>query len=138
MLDARGVGVTFVTLHVGAGTFQPVRSEMIEAHQMHSERYEVPEEAVDAINACRNRNGRVVAVGTTVIRTLESATDEHGVLKTGSGETNLFIVPGYDFQSVNALLTNFHLPASTLLMLVCAFGGTITMQYLEHSVHSKL
>ncbi len=91
---------------------------------MHSDRYNIPQKVVDAIVSCRNLKRQVVAVGTTVVRTLESATDEHGVLKAGTGETSLFIVPGYHFKTVDALLTNFHLPVSTLLMLVCAFGGS--------------
>lgn len=122
-LAVSGVEMTAVTLHVGAGTFQPVRAERLEEHHMHSEHYIISQETVDAIVNCRGRNRQVVAVGTTVVRTLESATDEHGLLRAGEGETELFIVPGYRFKAVDALLTNFHLPASTLLMLVCAFGG---------------
>ncbi len=122
-LEARGVEIAKVTLHVGAGTFQPVRTERLEEHHMHTERYDISSAAVDAISGCRNRGRRVVAVGTTVVRTLESATDKDGMLHAGGGETDLFIVPGYCFKTVDALLTNFHLPASTLLMLVCAFGG---------------
>ncbi len=122
-LAVSGVEMTAVTLHVGAGTFQPVRAERLEEHHMHSEHYIISQETVDAIVSCRGRNRQVVAVGTTVVRTLESATDEHGLLRAGEGETELFIVPGYRFKAVDALLTNFHLPASTLLMLVCAFGG---------------
>ena len=91
---------------------------------MHTERYDISQAAVDAIVGCRARMGQVIAVGTTVVRTLESATDENGILNAGVGETDLFIVPGYCFKTVDALLTNFHLPASTLLMLVCAFGGS--------------
>lgn len=123
-LEAGGVEIAAVTLHVGAGTFQPVRTEKLEEHHMHSERYNIPQAVVDAIVSCHNRKRRVVAVGTTVVRTLESATDEHGMLNAGTGETSLFIVPGYHFKTVDALLTNFHLPISTLLMLVCAFGGS--------------
>ena len=122
-LAVSGVEMTAVTLHVGAGTFQPVRAERLEEHHMHSEHYIISQETVDAIVSCRGRNRRVVAVGTTVVRTLESATDKHGLLRAAEGETELFIVPGYRFKTVDALLTNFHLPASTLLMLVCAFGG---------------
>ena len=116
----RGVGIAAVTLHVGAGTFQPVRTEDLSQHVMHEERYQVPEETTRAVNAC---SGRVVAVGTTVVRTLESAADGDGQLRTGTGETDLFISPGYAFRVVDALVTNFHLPESTLLMLVSALAG---------------
>jgi S-adenosylmethionine:tRNA ribosyltransferase-isomerase len=117
-----GVGTACVTLHVGAGTFQPVRTDDLTAHRMHSERYVVPPATVDAIAATRAAGGRVVAVGTTTLRTLEAAAAT-GVLKVGPGETALFITPGYRFRVVDVLLTNFHLPRSTLLMLVSAFGG---------------
>ncbi len=122
-LPNRGVELATVTLHVGAGTFQPVRMEDIQRHRMHLERYRVPEAAAAAVERCRERGGRVVAVGTTVVRTLESAAIECGRVEPGQGETDLFITPGYRFRVVDALLTNFHLPQSTLLMLVCAFGG---------------
>jgi S-adenosylmethionine:tRNA ribosyltransferase-isomerase len=122
-LPARGVETTAVTLHVGAGTFQPVRTDDILQHRMHLERFEVSAEAAAAVAACRERGGRVVAVGTTVVRTLESAAGEDSSVLAGRGETRLFITPGYRFAVVDALLTNFHLPRSTLLMLVCAFGG---------------
>jgi S-adenosylmethionine:tRNA ribosyltransferase-isomerase len=121
-LPAQGVDVVRVTLHVGAGTFQPVRSQELSQHRMHVERYEVVPDAAVAIATCRARGGRVVAIGTTVVRTLESAVAGGGV-DAGQGETDLFITPGYRFQVVDALLTNFHLPRSTLLMLVCAFAG---------------
>ncbi len=123
-LAAMGVEQARVTLHVGAGTFQPVRVENIDEHHMHAERIEVPAETVAAIAACRARGGRVVAVGTTVVRSLESAVRAHqGVLRPYSGETDIFIYPGYTFGVIDALLTNFHLPESTLLMLVSAFAG---------------
>ncbi|WP_435626207.1 tRNA preQ1(34) S-adenosylmethionine ribosyltransferase-isomerase QueA [Candidatus Ferrigenium straubiae] len=121
-LRDKGARIAHVTLHVGAGTFQPVRTEHIREHSMHSERYEILQQAVDAIAAARAAGGRVIAVGTTSLRALESAAAE-GELKAGSGETRIFITPGYRFRVVDALLTNFHLPKSTLLMLVCAFGG---------------
>jgi len=111
-----------VTLHVGAGTFQPVRSENLAKHQMHSEWFEVPAATVEAIAACRARGGRVIAVGTTTLRALESAAAS-GPLQAGAAETRLFITPGYAFQVVDALVTNFHLPKSTLLMLVSALAG---------------
>ncbi len=121
-LRDKGAKLAYVTLHVGAGTFQPVRTEHIREHAMHSERYEIPQETVDAIAAARAAGGRVVSVGTTSLRALESAA-QTGELAAGSGETRIFITPGYRFRVVDVLLTNFHLPKSTLLMLVCAFGG---------------
>ncbi|MDX1552398.1 MAG: tRNA preQ1(34) S-adenosylmethionine ribosyltransferase-isomerase QueA, partial [Marinobacter sp.] len=121
-LAARGIESAFVTLHVGAGTFQPVRVEHIENHVMHSEVAHVPQETVDAVNAARARGGRIVAVGTTSVRSLESAS-RGGVLKPFKGETDIFIYPGYRFQSVDAMVTNFHLPESTLIMLISAFAG---------------
>lgn len=117
-----GVESAFVTLHVGAGTFQPVRVDRIEDHHMHSEWLEVGQEVVDAVAACRARGGRVIAVGTTSVRSLESAARE-GVLKPFSGDTDIFIYPGRPLHVVDALVTNFHLPESTLLMLVSAFAG---------------
>ncbi len=121
-IAVRGIATAQVTLHVGAGTFQPVRVHNLAEHRMHKERYSVPQATVDAIAACRARGGRVVAVGTTTLRTLETAALD-GELKAGSGESGLFIMPGFDFKVVDVLLTNFHLPKSTLLMLVSAFGG---------------
>ena len=118
----RGVKMAEVTLHVGAGTFQPVRHENLAEHVMHEEWLQVGQEAVDAVNACQARGGRVVAVGTTSLRALEAAA-AGGELAPFSGDTNLFITPGYRFRVVDALLTNFHLPESTLLMLVSAFAG---------------
>ena len=123
-LEARGVDRAFVTLHVGAGTFLPVRDDDPTRHVMHAERYHVPEATVAAIDAARARGARVVAVGTTSMRTLESAAGPGGHLATGWGETALFIRPGFAFRVVDALLTNFHLPKSTLMMLVSAFAGT--------------
>ena len=121
-LREKGVESAFVTLHVGAGTFQPVRVERIEDHHMHSEWLEVGQDVVDAVQACRARGGRVVAVGTTSVRSLESAARD-GELKPFSGDTDIFIYPGRPFHVVDALVTNFHLPESTLLMLVSAFAG---------------
>lgn len=121
-LRDKGVRIAYVTLHVGAGTFQPVRAEHIHEHAMHSERYEIPQATVETIAQARAAGGRVIAVGTTSLRALESAAAS-GALMAGSGETRIFITPGYRFRVVDALLTNFHLPRSTLLMLVCAFGG---------------
>ncbi|MHB8352828.1 MAG: tRNA preQ1(34) S-adenosylmethionine ribosyltransferase-isomerase QueA [Burkholderiales bacterium] len=121
-LKARGVEFATVTLHVGAGTFQPVRAEFIKNHVMHAEWYEIPEETVAAIQRARDRGGRVTAVGTTSLRALEAASVS-GTLVSGMGETRLFITPGYRFNTVDRLFTNFHLPRSTLLMLVSAFAG---------------
>jgi S-adenosylmethionine:tRNA ribosyltransferase-isomerase len=118
----RGVRIVHVTLHVGAGTFQNVRVDDLSQHKMHAERVVVSEEVCSAVDETRVRGGRVVAVGTTVVRSLEAAA-RGGKLEPFAGETRLFITPGYEFRVVDALLTNFHLPESTLLMLVCAFGG---------------
>lgn len=121
-IEARGVRSACVTLHVGAGTFQPVRNQRLDEHRMHAEYVEVPESVCAAVDATRGRGGRVVAVGTTVVRSLETAARD-GELRPWRGDTRLFITPGYTFRVVDALLTNFHLPQSTLLMLVCAFAG---------------
>ncbi len=121
-LRDKGAGIAYVTLHVGAGTFQPVRAENVHEHTMHSERYEIPQATVDAIAGTRSAGGRVIAVGTTSLRALESAAIS-GELVAGERETSIFIIPGYRFKVVDVLLTNFHLPRSTLLMLACAFGG---------------
>ncbi|HTY99265.1 MAG TPA: tRNA preQ1(34) S-adenosylmethionine ribosyltransferase-isomerase QueA [Rhodocyclaceae bacterium] len=121
-IEARGIETAHVTLHVGAGTFQPVRVHRLAEHRMHREHYLVPPATVDAVAACRQRGGRVVAVGTTSLRALESAALA-GELAAGEGETELFITPGFRFRVADRLLTNFHLPKSTLLMLVSAFGG---------------
>lgn len=133
-LQAQGVEFAYVTLHVGAGTFQPVRVETLEEHQMHSEYVEVPAETVAAIAAARERGGRVVAVGTTSVRSLESAAQaalaQQQPLQPYVADTDIFIYPGYEFQVVDALITNFHLPESTLIMLVSAFAGR------EHVMHA--
>jgi len=121
-IRAKGVATAFVTLHVGAGTFQPVRVERIEDHHMHREWLQVDQAVVDAVAACRARGGRVIAVGTTSVRSLESAARD-GELKAFAGETDIFLYPGRPFHVVDALVTNFHLPESTLLMLVSAFAG---------------
>lgn len=121
-IKAKGAQIVFVTLHVGSGTFQPVRVEDLSDHIMHKEFFAVNQETVDAVNLARARGGRVVAIGTTSVRALESAS-KSGVLVAGFGDTDLFITPGYQFNSVDAILTNFHLPESTLLMLVSAFAG---------------
>jgi S-adenosylmethionine:tRNA ribosyltransferase-isomerase len=122
-LDAAGVESATLTLHVGAGTFQPVRSELLDEHAMHEERYWIPDELAQRVALTRRRGGRIVAVGTTTVRALESAADAQGRLRPGPGETRLFITPGYTFKVVEGLVTNFHLPKSTLLVLVSAFAG---------------
>lgn len=123
LLAARGVRQAFVTLHVGAGTFQPVQTHDLAAHRMHREWYCIPAKTAAAIAHTRADGGRVVAVGTTSLRALEAAANADGTVPAGAGETALFVLPGYRFRVVDRLLTNFHLPKSTLLMLVCAFAG---------------
>lgn len=118
-----GVDVVFVTLHVGLGTFRPVKEENILDHHMHSEYYEVSEDAANAINACKERGGRVICVGTTSCRTIESVADENGKMSAKCGNTEIFIYPGYCFKVLDGLITNFHLPESTLIMLVSALAG---------------
>lgn len=122
-IKAKGVEMEFVTLHVGLGTFRPVSADSIEDHQMHSEFYVVHKDTADRINAAKAAGRRIVAVGTTSVRTLESASTEEGVLQATSGWTQIFIYPGYKFKMVDALVTNFHLPQSTLLMLISALAG---------------
>jgi S-adenosylmethionine:tRNA ribosyltransferase-isomerase len=127
-LNARGVALHKVTLHVGAGTFLPVKSDEVEGHKMHSEFGIVPAEVADALNSTRAKGGRIVAVGSTALRLLESAAGEDGKLRAFFGETAIFITPGYKFRAVDLILTNFHLPRSTLFMLVAAFSGLDTMK----------
>ena len=136
-LDARGVARASLTLHVGAGTFQPVRTDTLAEHRMHSEWYELPEATVDAIARTRGAGGRVVAVGTTSLRALESAA-LGGALQAGARETDIFITPGFEFRVVDLLLTNFHLPKSTLLMLVSALAGHQRMHALyAHAIEQR-
>lgn len=141
MLDAiraRGVAIAFATLHVGAGTFQPVRVDDLASHVMHAERVTVSPELAQAVADAKARGGRVVAAGTTVVRALETAAAATGIVQPCLGETRLFITPGYAFRAVDALLTNFHLPESTLLMLVCAFGGQDrVMAAYRHAVEQR-
>ncbi len=127
-LADRGVSHSFVTLHVGAGTFLPVRAEDTDDHEMHAERFELSPATVAAIEHTQSTGGRVIAVGTTVMRTLEGSVSENGRLRAGRGVTRLFITPGYRFNVVDRLLTNFHLPCSTLFMLVSAYSGLARMQ----------
>jgi S-adenosylmethionine:tRNA ribosyltransferase-isomerase len=127
-LAARGVSLHSVTLHVGAGTFLPVKVDDVREHRMHAEWGEVSATTAEALNAVRAAGGRIVCVGTTSLRLIESAAGEDGVLRPFSGDTSIFITPGYRFRAVDVLMTNFHLPRSTLFMLVCAFAGTDTMK----------
>jgi S-adenosylmethionine:tRNA ribosyltransferase-isomerase len=137
-LRKKGVNSAFVTLHVGAGTFQPVRSDSIAEHIMHSEWYRIPEATASLIRDTKRQGGRVIAVGTTSSRTLEGAFKKNGEIKATEDETNIFITPGYKFQVVDALITNFHLPKSTLMMLVTAFGGyERLMSAYQHAIENK-
>jgi len=135
----RGIETAEVTLHVGLGTFQPVRTERVEEHRLHAEAYSISAEAAEKIERARRESRRIVAVGTTTVRTLEYAAQQRaGEIKEETGEANLFIYPGYKFQVVQALLTNFHLPQSTLLMLVCALGGKENvMRAYGHAVRER-
>lgn len=136
-IQRKGIEFAFVTLHVGSGTFQPVRVENLAEHVMHQEYYEVPQATVAKVRQCRERGGRVIAVGTTAVRALESASAD-GQLQASYGDTKLFITPGYRFRAVDALLTNFHLPESTLLMLVAAFAGySKTMRAYRHAIANE-
>ena len=136
-LRARGVGLAWLTLHVGAGTFQPVRVKNLAEHRMHAERFDIPQATVDAIERTRARGGRIIAVGTTSLRALEAAA-QRGELHAGAAETDIFITPGYRFRIVDRLITNFHLPKSTLLMLVSAFAGSDTLRAAyRHAVEQR-
>jgi len=133
-----GVEVAFVTLHVGLGTFRPVKEDVVENHKMHAEHYELSAETAEVINRTRARGGRVIGVGTTSCRTLESVGLTDGVVKPADGWTEIFIYPGYEFQVLDGLITNFHLPESTLIMLVSALAGyDNTMKAYEHAVEEK-
>ena len=122
-IQKKGVSIAYITLHVGLGTFRPVKTENIVEHEMHSEYYIVEQEQADIINQAKKEGGRIIAVGTTSTRTLESMADESGLIKAASGWTNIFIYPGYHFKIIDSLITNFHLPESTLIMLVSALAG---------------
>jgi len=133
-LKSRGIDIAQVTLHVGYGTFLSIETEIVEDHRMESETFEIGEEAAEKIN----RAERIVAVGTTSIRTLESASDQNGMVRQGRGRTDLFIYPGYRFKVVDRVLTNFHLPASSLFLLVCAFAGKDLMyRAYEKAIEEK-
>jgi S-adenosylmethionine:tRNA ribosyltransferase-isomerase len=138
-LARAGIETARLTLHVGAGTFAPVKADAIAAHRMHSEWYELPQSCVDAVAAARARGGRVVAVGTTTVRTLETVAARHGgQLRAESGDTQIFITPGFDFRVVDLLITNFHLPRSTLMMLVSALAGyELIMRAYRHAVAER-
>lgn len=137
-ISAKGVKIVDVLLHVGLGTFRPVSAENVEDHHMHSEYWEVSEEAAQAINEARAAGGRIISVGTTGCRTLESASDDNGVVHAGSGWTSIFITPGYRFKAVDVLITNFHLPESTLLMLISAFSSREeVMRIYKHAVEER-
>jgi len=136
-LTAKQIAMTYVTLHVGAGTFQPVRVDNLDQHKMHSEYMELNNDVCDAVAHCKSKEGRVIAVGTTAVRSLETAAKK-GELKPYTGETDLFIRPGYQFQCVDVLVTNFHLPQSTLLMLVTALGGyDLVMRAYQEAIAEK-
>ena len=137
-LIEKGVIIRYITLHVGIGTFRPVKTDNILEHEMHSEWFEIPEETADAITLAKQEGRRVISVGTTSTRTLESCWKAHGCIKACSMDTNIFIYPGYEFGVIDGLITNFHLPESTLIMLVSAFAGyENTMKAYEHAVNEK-
>lgn len=137
-LKEKGINIAYVTLHVGLGTFRPVKVDNILEHKMHSEHYHVPKETADLINQTKENGGRVICVGTTSCRTIESAADENGKLCECSGDTDIFIYPGYKFKCLDALITNFHLPESTLIMLVSALAGyENTMKAYKTAVDEK-
>lgn len=137
-IRAKGVFIADVLLHVGLGTFRPVSAENVEDHHMHSEFWQITEEAAELINSARRAGGRIISVGTTGCRTLESAADDNGVVHAGSGWTDIFITPGYKFKAVDALITNFHLPESTLLMLISAFSTREEiMRVYKHAVNER-
>lgn len=128
----KGVHIAYITLHVGIGTFRPVKAEEIEDHKMHYENFTISDEAADLINQTKKNGGRIICTGTTCCRTLESASDENGFVSSGSASTNIFIYPGYSFRCIDALITNFHLPESTLIMLVSAFCGRENTLHAYH------
>ncbi len=135
-LSEYGISLAYVTLHVGLGTFRPVKVENVTEHHMHSEAYEITKEAADLINSAREAGGRIICVGTTSLRTIESASDAQGKLKECRGDTDIFIYPGYRFKITDCLLTNFHLPQSTLLMLVSALAGRENMlTAYQHAIY---
>lgn len=137
-LSDRGIRLAYVTLHVGLGTFRPVKVENVTEHHMHSEPYSITEETADLINQTKRDGGRIICVGTTSLRTIESAAGDDGIITAGSGDTDIFIYPGYTFKITDCLLTNFHLPESTLLMLVSAFAGREhVLRAYEHAIKER-
>lgn len=137
-IKVKGVNIAYLTLHVGLGTFRPVSVENVEDHVMHTEHYEVTQESADIINRTKARGGRIIAVGTTSVRTLETVADSDGTMKPEIGDTSIFIYPGYEFKAVDAIITNFHLPESTLLMLISAFAGKENVfKAYDIAVHEK-
>lgn len=134
----KGTEIAYLTLHVGLGTFRPVKEETVQDHKMHTEYYAVDEETAEKINARRRAGGRIIAVGTTSCRVLETVTTSDGIVHAGEGETGIFIYPGYTFKAVDALITNFHLPKSTLLMLISAFAGREeVLRFYEEAIAEK-
>ena len=137
-IEKKGVQIANVTLHVGIGTFRPVKEETIEEHKMHTEHFYLTKEDAEKINQAKKNGGRIIAVGTTSCRVLETVADENGIVKETEGDTNIFIYPGYSFKCLDALITNFHLPQSTLLMLVSALAGKdYIMRAYEEAVKKK-
>ena len=137
-IKSKGIKIIKITLHVGLGTFRPVVVDDVKNHKMHTESYEISEESAKKLNEIRKNGGRIVAVGTTTVRTLETVMEKYGEFKACSGETSIFIYPGYNFLAVDALVTNFHLPKSTLLMLVSAFADKdFIMKAYEYAVKEK-
>jgi len=137
-LAERGVASAWVTLHVGAGTFQPVRVKDLAKHRMHGERYEIPAAMAAALERTHKRGGKIVAVGTTTVRCLEASASAHGIPVAGAAETDLFITPGFEFRVVDRLITNFHLPRSTLLVLVSAFAGIEPIRHAyRHAIDER-
>ncbi len=137
-ISDKGVRIAYITLHVGIGTFRPVKTEKVEDHVMHYETYSSSEEAAELINSTKKRGGRIICTGTTCCRTLESSADENGFVSAGTNATNIFIYPGYRFKCIDALITNFHLPESTLIMLVSAFcGREHTLKAYETAIQMK-
>ncbi len=137
-IKAKGIEVVDITLHIGLGTFRPVKVEDTDNHVMHSEEYEMTKEACEALNKAKKENRRIIAIGTTSVRTLESNIQEFGEFTPIKKETNIFIKPGYEFKAVDAIITNFHLPKSTLIMLVSAFAGReFTLEFYKHAVEKE-
>ena len=137
-IKAKGVDIAYVTLHVGLGTFRPVKTEEITEHHMHSEHYTISALTAEKINNTKKNGGRVIYVGTTSCRTVESAASKYGEIKECSDDTSIFIYPGYEFKCMDALITNFHLPESTLIMIVSAFAGyEFTMEFYKKAVNDK-